>query len=111
MLACIRYHVVMIRTQIQFTADQMDALRRTAAAHGKSIAQVVREAVDAQLRASDREARWSAAESFIGKFADREGATDVALRHDHYLALAFEEDLHRAHQPESEVAEPGPRKS
>jgi Arc/MetJ-type ribon-helix-helix transcriptional regulator len=79
----------MIRTQIQLTEEQAAGLKRLAAERGVSMAEVVREAVDEKLSGDQHEARWQRALGVIGKFRDREGKTDVAERHDDYLADAF----------------------
>ena len=47
----------MERIQIQVTEEQKTALQRKAAASGKSIAGVIRDAVDRYVAADDRESR------------------------------------------------------
>jgi predicted DNA-binding protein len=79
----------MIRTQIQLTEEQAGRLKQLAADRGISMAEVVREAVDEKLSGGRDEARWQRALAVVGKFRDREGKTDVAERHDDYLAEAF----------------------
>ncbi|MBI2237243.1 MAG: ribbon-helix-helix protein, CopG family [Actinobacteria bacterium] len=81
----------MIRTQIQLTEDQAARLRRIAAERGVSIAEVIREAVDRLPDPHDRAERWARALAAVGKGHDREGATDVSVRHDDYLAEAYGE--------------------
>lgn len=75
----------MERIQVQFTAEQLEQLREVAAARRVSIAQVVRESVDAQLAVSEWQ-RQRALEH-IGGF--RSGREDVASRHDDHLADSF----------------------
>jgi hypothetical protein len=84
----------MIRTQIQLTDEQAAAAKRLAAERGISMAEVIRQALDRELRSgSDRTERWRRALSVVGKFHDIEGKTDVSERHDDYLADIYEEDL------------------
>lgn len=82
----------MIRTQVQFTTKQMRDLRAMARRRGLSVAALVRQAVDGLLESQeeDRSDRWSRAASLIGRFEDREAATDLAEEHDEYLEDAFE---------------------
>jgi len=81
---------MLIRTQVQLTAEQMDSLRRMAAASGKSMAELIRQGVDHLLAGnisttpSDRIARAIAA---TGRFSS--GSTDVSRNHDRYLSDAF----------------------
>jgi len=80
----------MVRTQIQLTEDQLAALRRISAADGRSIADLVREGVEAVLRSrprSNHADRVARAIQAAGKFTS--GSRDVSSRHDRYLAEAF----------------------
>ena len=81
----------MVRTQIQLTDEQAEALRALAAARKVSLAELVREAVDSKLQAArlddPRERRRRAIE-VAGMFSS--GRADVSERHDDYLADAFE---------------------
>lgn len=81
----------MIRTQVQLTEKQVRELKRIAAAQGISLAEVVRDAVDAAIRAGgvavDREEMVGRALSIVGRF--RSGTRDTSARHDKYLAEAF----------------------
>ena len=81
----------MIRTQIQLTEKQAESLRETAARRGISMAELIRQSIDQLLaragEPSQGELRQRAA-SVSGRF--RSGRTDVAVRHDEYLAEAFE---------------------
>jgi len=81
----------MIRTQIQLTEEQARRLKRIAAERGVSVAEVIREAVDRLPDRDDRAERWARALAAVGKGHDREGATDVSVRHDDYLAEAYAE--------------------
>ncbi len=82
----------MVRTQIQLTEEQFEAVRERASAEGRSMADVIRNLVD-QLLASgaqpgleERRRRAIAAIGCLGK----KGPRDIARRHDDYLAKAFE---------------------
>jgi len=81
---------MMIRTQVQLTEDQLQALRRLSANTGKSTAELIRNGVDQYLscrRLSTKEDRIERAIRVAGAFAS--DATDVSADHDRYLAEAF----------------------
>jgi hypothetical protein len=81
----------MVRAQIQFTGEQLEALRARAAQLNVSVSEVVRRAVEAWVKPglapSSDELRRRALEA-AGRFAS--GETDVARKHDHYLSDASE---------------------
>lgn len=80
----------MVRTQIQLTENQIDSLRRLSANSGRSISELIREAVELCLRkqgAADFEERTKRALGVTGKFSS--GTHDVSAHHDDYLAEAF----------------------
>ena len=85
----------MIRTQIQLTEEQASKLKRLAAARHVSMAEVIREAVDQLPERDDRAERFARALAAAGTGRDVEGKTDVAVRHDEYLADIYEQDLLR----------------
>ena len=75
----------MVRTQIQLTEDQSKALHELAAERGVSVAQLVREGVDAVIRQSARpswEERKRRALAIVGRF---HGPSDLSERHDDYF--------------------------
>ena len=79
-----------MRTQIQLTENQLDSLKRLSANSGRSIADIIREAVELCLRkqgGADFEERTKRALGVAGKFSS--GARDVSVNHDDYLADAF----------------------
>ena len=81
----------MVRTQVQFTDEQIRSLRRLSSASGRSVADLVREGVDRYITAtnqSDADERGKRALRALGKFRSS-GAGDVGVRHDRYLAEAF----------------------
>ena len=81
---------------MQVTEKQKIALRRKAAASGKSIAGVIRDAVNRYVVEDDRESRIERVVTAMRRgFRDREGATDVGVNHDRYLVDALEEQLRR----------------
>jgi post-segregation antitoxin (ccd killing protein) len=83
-----RYHVdVVIRTQIQLTEEQLEALQRLAAERGVSVAALAREGIEAVLRTAAGEDRWARALASVGRFRSDRG--DVSERHDEYLVDAF----------------------
>jgi hypothetical protein len=87
----------MIRTQIQLTEEQADKAKRLAAERGVSMAEVIRQLLDATPERDDRAERFARALAAVerGGFRDREGKTDVSLHHDEYLAEALEQDLRK----------------
>lgn len=81
----------MIRTQIQLTEEQSEALKQLAAKEGKSVAEMVRLSVDQLIRshrAVDREELRRRAIAVAGQF--HSGDEDLAAEHDRYAAEAFE---------------------
>jgi hypothetical protein len=89
----------MVRTQIQLHEDQYRELRRWSQALGISLSEAIRRCV------AERTAREGRTPSYgervkrvlalAGKYRDREGRTDVAERHDAYLAAAYRRKLRR----------------
>lgn len=80
----------MIRTQIQITEKQSEALRKLAAAEGKSLADVIRRGVDLYLRtgrSSRREELVQRALRAAGRFSS--GTPNGSAEHDRHLAEAF----------------------
>lgn len=80
----------MVRTQIQLSEDQVLALKRIAASQHKSMAAVIRQAVDrfAKLaETTDQKQMRERALRAAGRF--KSGTGDLAERHDEYLAEAF----------------------
>jgi Arc/MetJ-type ribon-helix-helix transcriptional regulator len=82
----------MVKTQVQLPEEDLRELRRIAAEEGVSVSELVRRGVkqvlEARLKPS-REELWERALRVAGKY--RSGKHDVARRHDHYLAEAYEE--------------------
>ncbi len=80
----------MVRTQILLTEEQSAALREVAVREGRSIADLVRDGVDALLRQRQgvgRDEIKRRSLEALGRY--RSGLTDVSRRHDHYLGEAF----------------------
>jgi hypothetical protein len=78
-----------VRTQIQFEDSQYRALKACAAARSVSMAEVVRESVDALLRPEDRERRWALLWQAVGSCRDPQDEGSVAVRHDDFLTTAY----------------------
>ena len=81
----------MVRTQIQLTDAQARGLKALGAAEGRSMAELIRDGVDAILRARggvDREAVKARSIAALGRF--KSGARNLGSRHDDHLADAFE---------------------
>jgi Arc/MetJ-type ribon-helix-helix transcriptional regulator len=80
----------MKRTQVQLTEEQLQALRKAAADRSVSVSEVVRQAIDVWVQADRRPPRDELkrrALAAAGRCAS--GRSDVAARHDDYLAEAF----------------------
>jgi len=80
----------MVRTQIQLTEAQFEALRARAAAEGRSMADLIRASVDEALRGApspSRDERRRRALRAIGRF--RDAPADLSRHHDKYLAQAY----------------------
>ena len=79
----------MVRIQIRLMENQLDALRRLSTTSGRSIADLIREAVALCLRkqvAIRSDERIERALAVAGKFSSR--AHDVSAYHDNYVADA-----------------------
>jgi Arc/MetJ-type ribon-helix-helix transcriptional regulator len=83
------YHdITMVRTQVQLTEEQIEKLRRLAAAGETSVSDVVRQAVDALTAFSPpRTELQRRALAACGTYAS--GTSDVSEEHDRHLAEAF----------------------
>lgn len=79
----------MVRTIIQLEEAQVRKLKSLASARSQSIAQLVREAVDAMLTQAAGDQQWTRLRQAAGTCHDRDAATDVAERHDAYLVDAY----------------------
>ena len=80
----------MIRTQVQLREEQVRALKELASARGVSMAELIRQSVDALIRSSrgiDAKERRRRAIAVAGRF--RSGASDVSVEHDRHLVEAF----------------------
>ena len=81
----------MIRTQIQLTEEQSEALKQLAAREGKTVAELVRLGVDQLIsskRIVDPEELRRRSLSVAGKF--HSGDEDLSTDHDRYTVEAFE---------------------
>jgi hypothetical protein len=80
----------MVRTQIQLSEKQAAALKKLAARQNVSVAELIRRAVDEQLRAAgslDPDERKRRALAAAGRF--HSGQSDLSTAHDQYLSEAF----------------------
>ncbi|MEI6450149.1 MAG: CopG family transcriptional regulator [Actinomycetes bacterium] len=79
---------VIVRMQIQFTEEEVEALRREAGQRHVSISAVVREAVDDRLShghlTPSRDELLRRSLAAMGRF--HSGTGDVSARHDEYFA-------------------------
>ncbi len=82
----------MVRTQIQLPEEQVVLLKKMAAAQHKSMAEIIRQAIDyfAKAKQAGGEGlRRRRAMAAAGRF--RSGVKDLAASHDSYLAEIFGE--------------------
>jgi hypothetical protein len=80
----------MVRTQVQLTEEQMQALRELSASTGRSIADLVRQGLELYLGARHqptRDERIQRALQVAGRFAS--GRHDIGKEHDRHLADVF----------------------
>lgn len=80
----------MIRTQIQITEEQAQALKEIARERGISMAELIRQSIDGFIRARNQptlEERRRRALSIVGIASS--GVSDLATEHDRYLAEAY----------------------
>ena len=85
----------MRRVQVQVTDDQAAHLERRAAATGITVATVIRDAIDAQLAADERQRRIDVALAALEKPAFDSGLTDLAENHDEYIGQILDEEVER----------------
>ncbi|MFA6107958.1 MAG: ribbon-helix-helix protein, CopG family [Candidatus Latescibacterota bacterium] len=82
----------MVRTQIQLTQEQARLAKQLAAERRVSMAEIIREALDGALRSRaeipSRDERVHRAMEAAGRF--RSGSADGSVRHDDYLADAYQ---------------------
>jgi hypothetical protein len=93
MTAIMTTGATVIRVQIQFTEQELAALRREAAQRHTSVSAVVREAVEERmahpLTRRSREELLQRSLAAMGRFSS--GTGDVAARHDEYFANSADE--------------------
>ena len=80
----------MVRTQIQLTELQIEALRRLAAAQGTSMADLIRQSVEVYLKQPKKDTRQVKVQRALramGRFSS--GSSDGSAKHDSHLAEAF----------------------
>jgi predicted DNA-binding ribbon-helix-helix protein len=80
----------MVRTQIQLTESQAEAVKRMAAERGLSMAAMIRELVERAISENgDRAVRIARARAAVGRYAS--GRSDIAREHDRELAEIYAE--------------------
>ncbi|OHD22946.1 MAG: hypothetical protein A2064_10240 [Spirochaetes bacterium GWB1_66_5] len=80
----------MIRTQIQLTEEQSARLKAAAARRGVSVAELIRQSVEALLSRGDERSPddlYRRAARAAGKY--RSGTRDGSVRHDEYLSEGY----------------------
>ncbi len=81
----------MLRTQIQLTEAQAEALKRLAATRHLSVAELIRQAVDRMIKSTvfvDMEERRKRAIEAAGRFSSK--LKDLSEKHDEYFVEAVE---------------------
>jgi predicted transcriptional regulator len=81
----------MVRTQIQLSEREVDAVKRLASERSVSMAAVIRDAVDQYVEresAGSLDERWRRSLAAVGGF--RSGASDLSQRHDEEFAAVAE---------------------
>jgi len=82
----------MVRTQIQLTEDQAEAIKKLARAKKISMAEFIRQSVEkilASTAIADTAQRKKRALDIAGRFSS--GKHDIAAEHDAYLAEAYDQ--------------------
>ena len=82
----------MVRMQVQLTPEQQERLKALAAERSVSLSALVREGVERVLAEEEGKMKWKRFWDIVGKFHDKDGATDVSVRHDDYLADIYADD-------------------
>jgi Arc/MetJ-type ribon-helix-helix transcriptional regulator len=80
----------MVRTQVQLTEEQQSALRDLSATTGRSVSDLVRDAVEQAISGAPHVTSPEQIERALrlaGRFAS--GSPDVSANHDEYLAEAY----------------------
>ena len=85
----------MRRVQVQVTDEQAAHLERRGAATGTTVATVIREAIDAQLAADEKQRRMEVALAALEKPGFHSGLTDIGENHDEYLGQILDEEVER----------------
>jgi predicted DNA-binding ribbon-helix-helix protein len=81
---------LMIRTQIQFTQEQWEALKKLANARHVSVAELVRQSVDKLIRSPENmsfDEYQQLCVEIVGKY--QSGMADVSANHDKYLSETY----------------------
>ena len=81
---------MMIRTQIQFTQEQWEALKKLAASRHISISEVVRESVDQVIHSPENreiDEYQRLCVEIVGKY--QSGLSDISANHDKYLSEIY----------------------
>lgn len=81
----------MVRTQIQITTEQAQALKRLAAREGKSVAELIRISLDSMLRVGVFKDQQSLRRKAIAAAGTLKGPENLSENHDDFLAKAFDQ--------------------
>ena len=85
----------MQRVHVQVSDEQAAHLARRAAAKGTTLAGAIRDAIDEQLVADERQRRIAVALAALKKPAFHSDVPDLSENHDEYFVQAIEERIGR----------------
>jgi hypothetical protein len=71
---------------VELTDQQIHSVERIAAERGVSVAEIIRESVDAYVRSAPRPPKAQLRKRALAAIAAFSGPTDLARRHDEYVA-------------------------
>jgi hypothetical protein len=79
----------MVRTQVQLTPQQAEAVKRVARERGVSMAEIIRQSVDAYVQTGVSPTPSELRKRALSILGIAHGPTDLSERHDDYLGEAF----------------------
>jgi len=82
---------VMVRTQVQLTEEQAQAVKRMAAERGVSMAEIIRTGIETLVQAQGKPTKEELRRrTLLAIGIAHSGLGDLASNHDEYLAEAYE---------------------
>jgi hypothetical protein len=80
----------MVRTQVQLTPQQAEAVKRMARERGVSMAEIIRQSVDVYVARGPTPAPSELRKRALSIIGIAHGPTDLSERHDDYVGEAFD---------------------